>query len=164
MFRCPDCLLAVIIRRLTPHTLFLWPPLPFGRADGFSAVLLEGAVALLQDKIDGVKKALALPKAPSVRKKCEGGCGFWGDEKQDGYCSVCYKKQFMGIKTSSEVGKPKKCTKDGCDHFGCTFLPPPLLLSLFIIAANSSLSPRLFSLNEIAIWFCGLSPLSSLKS
>jgi len=90
-------------------------------AEGFSDAALRGAVALLQDKIDGVKKALAQPRAPAVRKKCEGGCGFWGDEQQDGYCSLCYKKKFMGIKTTPDAGKPKQCIKDDCSHFGCAF-------------------------------------------
>ena len=93
-------------------------------ADGYDDELLKGAVLILQDKIDGVEKKLAQPRAPAVRKKCQGGCGFWGDEKQDDYCSVCYKKKFMGIAPTANDGKPKQCSTDGCDNFGYSSPPP----------------------------------------
>jgi hypothetical protein len=75
---------------------------------------LELAISLLGDQSQSVTKKAAEPKVPAKRRTCEGGCGFWGEEKTDFYCSVCYKKKFMGV---ADDNKPKKCPND-CGFFG----------------------------------------------
>lgn len=48
---------------------------------------VEAKLALLEKKADPVV-------ANKPRKICSGGCGFFGDESTEGYCSVCFKKKL----------------------------------------------------------------------
>jgi galactitol-specific phosphotransferase system IIB component len=90
-----------------------------------NASRLSRAIALLTDKLAELE-APPKEKAPTPEKKrisCVGGCGFWGDEKTENMCSLCYKKKY-DIKTSSpssssssETSAPILCTK-GCGFFG----------------------------------------------
>ena len=66
-----------------------------------SAEKLERAIAVLQAKLKKVTEAMKDPNTVKrERVKCKGGCGFWGDEKSEDYCSVCHKKKIFGIKPS----------------------------------------------------------------
>lgn len=79
---------------------------------------LDHAIALLEA---GIQETVAAPSAPAEKKMCVGGCGFWGDEKQESYCSLCFKKKMCGVKISTkeakEEEKPSKCIKE-CGFFG----------------------------------------------
>jgi hypothetical protein len=69
--------------------------------------------------------ATATPTAPKAKKDCAGGCGFFGDEKTEDMCSLCYRKKYFGGKEKDEQkknttpAKPAggKCIK-GCGNFG----------------------------------------------
>jgi len=77
---------------------------------------LDHAIALLEAQLKQKAEASKLPKPPAEKKKCAGGCGFWGNEDQDFYCSVCHKKKMCGIKPVAS-DKPEKCIKE-CGFFG----------------------------------------------
>jgi len=70
----------------------------------------------------------AAAAAPKEEKKqgpktlCVGGCGYFGDESQEGYCSICYKKKMCHTTastttTSTASAAPVKCT-GGCGFYG----------------------------------------------
>lgn len=40
---------------------------------------------------------------------CIKGCGFYGDEKKNGHCSLCYSKQSENSKQIEKVKLKKKC-------------------------------------------------------
>eukprot|EP00456_Euglypha_rotunda_P051448 TRINITY_DN4155_c0_g1_i13.p1 TRINITY_DN4155_c0_g1~~TRINITY_DN4155_c0_g1_i13.p1 ORF type:complete len:272 (+),score=39.37 TRINITY_DN4155_c0_g1_i13:92-817(+) len=83
---------------------------------------LSRAIALLTEKLTDIESP-PKEKAPTPEKKrisCVGGCGFWGDEKTENMCSLCYKKKY-DIKTPSTSETPSAvpimCIK-GCGFFG----------------------------------------------
>jgi len=85
---------------------------------------LSRAIALLTDKLAELE-APPKEKPPTPEKKrisCLGGCGFWGDEKTENMCSVCYKKKYdikAPASSTSESATPILCMK-GCGFFGLT--------------------------------------------
>jgi hypothetical protein len=80
-------------------------------------------VAFVVDLLVG--SAAAAPreeKKQGPKTNCLGGCGFFGDESQEGYCSLCYKKKMCGgpsTTTTTPVTPtaPVKCTNK-CGFFG----------------------------------------------
>jgi len=82
------------------------------KAVGFNEIKSEKDVGYLlmeeaaydAKKVDFVVTALSSTPSPAkeetkkavVKAQCVGGCGFWGDEAQDGYCSLCFKKKLTG--------------------------------------------------------------------
>jgi len=90
--------------------------------DQINASRLSRAIDLLLGKLKDIESP-EKEKSPVVeisRIQCLGGCGFWGDEKTEKMCSLCYKKKH-DIKVPSQParssGVPVLCTK-GCGYFG----------------------------------------------
>lgn len=81
---------------------------------------LEHIIDLLQDKKDETVNIQKKPKVDMPKQRCKGGCGFWGVEDTDFYCSVCYKKK-IGL-PSKPANASKRCinSKTGCTYFGST--------------------------------------------
>jgi len=88
--------------------------------------LLPRAIKLLKRELAAAKEGTDSPSKANPKQRCQGGCGFWGEEKMDYYCSVCHKKKFEGISTPSSTsttedskptGPPVKCG-GGCGFFG----------------------------------------------
>lgn len=77
---------------------------------------LDRAIELLEGNQANLASTKDEPKKEAKRVKCLGGCGFWGDESQEGYCSLCHKKKVVGGKPVAQSG-PKKCIKE-CGFFG----------------------------------------------
>jgi len=94
--------------------------------DALDQDLLGCAIDYLTEKIKELdteeQKPLSTPRTstPSVpkpaQKWCIGGCGFFGDEKKDGMCSLCYRKKNGQVVPPSE-SKTVLCSK-GCGFFG----------------------------------------------
>jgi len=86
--------------------------------DQINPSLLARAIDLLNDKLKDDSSSEKVAKPAQVQKFCVGGCGFWGDEKTEGMCSLCYKKKH-GEAGPQEIktGPPTLCTK-GCGFFG----------------------------------------------
>jgi len=86
--------------------------------------LVARAIDLLTEKFlkeeseSGEKTTKPAPPAP-VQKFCLGGCGFYGDEKTENMCSVCYKKKHGQAPPEIKSGPPTLCFK-GCGFFGMT--------------------------------------------
>jgi len=83
--------------------------------------ILSSAIHLLSEKLNDIEspEKEKSPLAEKPRISCAGGCGFFGDEKTDNMCSVCYKKKY-DIKGSSPPKTSSAstfCTK-GCGFFG----------------------------------------------
>lgn len=88
---------------------------------------VEAAVDMLEKKLKELDTPAAAPKPSGPRQLCAGGCGFFGDEQTEGYCSQCHRKKLVGTKPpasaasaaseakSGATGKP--CTK-GCGFYG----------------------------------------------
>jgi len=59
-------------------------------------------------------------KKAAVKTQCVGGCGFWGDEAQDGYCSLCFKKKLTGQPTAapSSVAASGPTLRCKCGFYG----------------------------------------------
>jgi len=84
------------------------------RKVGFVIELLTGSAAAAPPPREEKKQG---PKT-----LCIGGCGFYGDESQEGYCSLCFKKKMCGpsattTTTSTTNSAPQKCTNK-CGFFG----------------------------------------------
>lgn len=83
---------------------------------------LEQSISLLQKKIDETADIQKKPKIKVAQQRCKGGCGFWGKEEQDFYCSVCYRKKnkLGGVTSNNKDGTITKCVNsdDGCTYFG----------------------------------------------
>jgi len=62
-------------------------------------------------------------KKQGPKTVCLGGCGFFGDESQEGYCSLCYKKKMCGGRTAtttttSNPPAPSLLCTNKCGFFG----------------------------------------------
>jgi hypothetical protein len=63
-------------------------------------------------------------KANAAKVLCLGGCGFWGDETQDNYCSLCFKKKMTGQPTgpaaaaAAAAAAPAAPIRCACGFFG----------------------------------------------
>lgn len=87
---------------------------------------LSSAIKALNDQLEerkGNSKAIEEDKL-KPKQRCKGGCGYWGQEKTEYYCSICHEKQFLGIKSKDkpvesapDTGPPIKCTAN-CGFFG----------------------------------------------
>jgi hypothetical protein len=67
--------------------------------------VLEGKVA---DIVVALKQAESAPSGPRVQ--CLGGCGFYGDRKQENYCSQCYRKKYMNAATTPSRSRTQSKT------------------------------------------------------
>jgi len=83
--------------------------------------LLTNAIELLTDKLKHIESGdqfstagTTSPPAVPKQKFCLGKCGFFGDEKTEGMCSLCYRKKY-GNETKSTL----LCSK-GCGLYGLT--------------------------------------------
>jgi len=56
---------------------------------------------------------------PGPQKFCAGGCGFFGDEKTEGMCSLCYKKKHGQAPPPVSETKTLLCIKN-CGYYGLT--------------------------------------------
>jgi len=103
--------------------------------EALNQTLLEKAVDYLSDKLKDLDLAdqppstsapststststsSQVPKAPKAPQKlCVAGCSFFGDEKTDGMCSLCYRKKH-GQSIPMESKSTLLCTK-GCGFYG----------------------------------------------
>jgi hypothetical protein len=50
--------------------------------------------------------AAAAAATPVAKKLCEGGCGFFGSPDTEGFCSLCFKKKFLGGGGALSPAKP----------------------------------------------------------
>jgi len=116
--------------------------LEFMKAVGFHETKIDGghSYLLMEDGVYDARKvdfALNLltsppptspqaqePKKAAAKTLCLGGCGFWGDETQENYCSLCFKKKVCGVSTtttstatSTASTTPVKCVNK-CGFFG----------------------------------------------
>jgi len=82
---------------------------------------IDRAIELLVEKLANLQdETKATPDTPSKRVKCLGECGFFGDEKTEGYCSKCHRIKYFGGKPdtpASTVAANGRCVK-GCGNFG----------------------------------------------
>jgi len=87
---------------------------------------VDAAVAMLEEKIKQLEEpaAAAAPKPSGPRHLCVAGCGFYGDEQTEGYCSQCFKRKLVGAKPASTESKESKggatgrpCPKN-CGFYG----------------------------------------------
>jgi len=82
------------------------------RKMAFAIDLLSGSAAAATPREE---------KKQGPKTLCLGGCNFFGDESQEGYCSLCYKKKMCGGSTTTTTtgppAAPVKCTNK-CGFFG----------------------------------------------
>jgi len=65
----------------------------------------------------GISMSTSTSSVPKpAQKMCVGGCGFFGDEKTDGMCSLCYRKKH-GQSVPIESKSTLLCVK-GCGFYG----------------------------------------------
>jgi len=105
--------------------------------DALNQTLLGNAIDLLTEKLKTIESGDApaasptgtggtggtagagtsgpAPK-PAVQKFCVGGCGFFGDEKTENMCSLCYRKKH-GQAPAPKESKTVLCSK-GCGFYG----------------------------------------------
>lgn len=82
---------------------------------------LEDIIELLQNKIYETEDIQKKPKPAAARQRCKkDGCNFWGREEEDFYCSVCFKREKLGIGTTNITQVSKKCinASKGCNYYG----------------------------------------------
>lgn len=135
-----------------------------------NTVNLSAAIKQMADKLNDTKEAIKeAPKKAVKRVKCLGGCGFWGDENTEDYCSLCHKNKVCGIKETKDSGKCKcgnfaASGKDGMCN-GCFTtaaknkpkeykkkLKRAMTKIKCIIAFKSA--PRLLQTNKSRCWGC----------
>lgn len=79
-------------------------------------------VTFVIELLTGSTSATAAPreeKKQGPKTLCLGGCGYYGDESQEGYCSQCFKKKMCGGSTTTTTAPaaPVKCSNK-CGFFG----------------------------------------------
>lgn len=86
--------------------------------------LISRTIEMLESQLKDVETRTLAPKPDGdKRKACAGGCGFYGDEKQEDLCSQCFRKKYFGgtekkdVKDSKPEVPKKLCTK-GCGFWG----------------------------------------------
>lgn len=91
--------------------------------DPVDVMALANAEDLINVLLSDSETKMAPPKE-QARVLCLGGCGFWGEPTSEGYCSVCHKAKFLGIKSTAKAaasepvpGGSKKCVRN-CGLFG----------------------------------------------
>jgi len=89
--------------------------------DAIDQSVIARAIDLLNEKLKDTDVAEKGTKSsPQQQKYCAGGCGFFGDEKTENMCSLCYKKKHgHAPPVETKSGPPVLCTK-GCGFFGLT--------------------------------------------
>jgi len=89
--------------------------------DAIDQSVIARAIDLLNEKLKDTDVAEKGTKSsPQQQKYCVGGCGFFGDEKTENMCSVCYKKKHgHAPPVETKSGPPVLCTR-GCGFFGLT--------------------------------------------
>jgi len=96
--------------------------------------MLERAITLIEQRLRAIEHPTT--PAPSTvgptttakgdppktgHKYCTGGCGFWGDDKTEGMCSLCYRKKYFGLTKSEQDAEAKKSgSKSRKRKIGCT--------------------------------------------
>jgi len=93
--------------------------------DALNQTLLGKAIEYLAEKLQDLEGADQPPSMPSIstpsapktaQKFCVANCGFFGDEKTDGMCSLCYRKKH-GQSAPTESKSTLLCSK-GCGFYG----------------------------------------------
>jgi len=93
--------------------------------------VFDFVIQIMNEYLNQVEKKPPQPVAasrPTAQIQCAGGCGFFGDEKTENMCSLCYRTKYFGPpkekkdeKSKNDKSKPTaipvKCTK-GCGFFG----------------------------------------------
>jgi len=83
---------------------------------------IDHALDLLAGKLSEMEESEKEPpkaKAAAPRPRCAGGCGYWGDEKTENFCSQCYNKKYNPEAVAADQKEvPKFCLKAGCGFWG----------------------------------------------